>query len=403
MTMQRARRIRSRAAQAGFTIIEMMIATAIMMAVTAATFALMSPAQGMFAAQPQVMDMQQRMRIGVDTLYKDLLMTGAGAYSGAMTGSLGHYFAPILPYRIGQVSPDPVGSYFTDRITLMYVPPTSSQTTIDTPMPTPSSEIKVKPVAGCPMKGSDKDPLCGFKTGMTVMIMDETGAWDTFTITNVQSEAMHLQKQGQTLSKPYGQGAYISQVALYTYWLKTDAVAGNYQLMRYDGTQTDVPIAENVVGLDFEYYGDPNPPQLRPGVTPPTTYGPKPPALGVDNAADNWGAGENCTFTVAAGAQVQRLSTLPGGGANGLVKLKESELKDGPWCPDANSANKYDADLLRIRKVRVSIRVQVGDAALRGAAGTLFKYSGTSRGSEQFIPDHEIKFDVTPRNLGLGR
>jgi hypothetical protein len=405
---------RSRTGEAGFSIVEMMIATAIMMAVTAATFSLMNPAQGMFAAQPEVMDMQQRLRIGVDTLYKDLMMSGAGPYSGScksvnaqgsatecgpMPGSLGNYFAPIMPYRVGNVTPDPVGSFFTDRITLMYVPPTSAQTTIRDPMPNTSAEIKVHAQPGCP----EDDELCGFKEGMNVLILDDAGAWDTFGVTNVQTEAMHLQHRGEKLNKPYGTGSYITQVAMYTYWLKTDTVAGNYQLMRYDGNQTDIPIADNVVGMSFEYYGDPNPPQMRPGLIPPTSYGPTPPELGVDNTADNWGAGENCTFMVVAGGHAQRLATLSGGGAHGLVKLTEAQLKDGPWCPDSASAGRYDADLLRIRKVRVMLRVQAANASLRGPTGTLFTRGGTSRTGERFIPDHEIKFDVTARNLGLGR
>ena len=124
----------------GFTMIEMLIAVGIMMVVTAATFALMDPAQGMFAAQPEVMDMQQRLRIGVDTLTKDLMMAGAGTYSGSMTGSLANYFAPIMPYRVGNTTPDPAQSFFTDRITVLYVPSTSAQTTIADPMPTPSAE-----------------------------------------------------------------------------------------------------------------------------------------------------------------------------------------------------------------------------------------------------------------------
>jgi hypothetical protein len=396
MTQRRSRS--SARAEAGFSLVEMMIATAMMVAVTAATFSLMNPAQGMFAAQPEVMDMQQRMRIGVDTLYKDLLMAGAGAYSGSMTGSLGNYFSPILPYRIGNTTPDPPGSFFKDRITLMYVPPTSAQTTIADPMPSTSAEIKVTEQSGCPVK----DELCGFEQGMIVLIMDDTGAWDTFGITNVQTSALHLQHRGEQLNKPYGTGSYITQVNMFTYWLKTDAVSATYQLMRYDGNVTDVPIADNVVGLDFEYYGDVNPPQLRPGLVPPTTYGPNPPALGVDNNTDNWGAGENCTFAVANGAHVPRLTTLAGG-VNGLVKLEEPQLKDGPWCPDSVSAGRYDADLLRIRKVRVTLRVQAASPSLRGAAGSLFKYGGTTRGNERFIPDHEIAFDVIPRNLNLGR
>jgi hypothetical protein len=388
---------RPRRAQSGFTIVEMIFATAIMLTVTAATFTLMNPAHGMFAAQPEAMDLQQRLRIGVDTLHKDLLMAGAGTYSGAMTGSLGQYFSPIMPLRIGNQNPDPVGSFFTDRITVMYVPPTSAQTTIRDAMPNNSAEIKVKPQPGCP----NNDPLCGFKEGMQLLIMDASGAWDTFSVTTVQDEALHLQHRGEDLNKAYGQGSYIAQIAMSTYWLKTDTVAGDYQLMRYDGHQTDVPIADNIVGLSFEYYGDPQPPQLRPGMVPSTTYGPAPPELGVDNTADNWGAGENCTFMVNTGLRVPRLPTLTT--SYGLVKLTQTQLTDGPWCPDSAQQARYDADLLRIRKVRVTIRVQVASPSLRGPTGALFTRGGTSKGGERFIPDQEIKFDVTARNLNLGR
>jgi prepilin-type N-terminal cleavage/methylation domain-containing protein len=386
------------ARQQGFTITEMLVAMAIMLAVTVATFNLMDPAQGMFAAQPEVSDMQQRLRIGVETLCKDLLMVGGGTYSGSAAGSLGNYFAPILPYRTGNVTPDPPASWKTNRLTLVYVPPTTAQTTIADPMPSVSADIKVTAEAGCP----SGDQLCGFEEGMTVLIFDASGAFDTFNITSVQSGALHLQHRGEDVNKPYGTGSYISQIVQYTYWLKTDTVAETYQLMRYDGNQTDLPIVENVVGLTFEYYGEPQPPVLRPRQTPPTTYGPNPPALGVNNTADIWGAGENCTFMVSGGQQVTRLATL--GPANGpLIKLTEDMVKDGPWCPDASAAGRYDADLLRIRKIRVTLRVQAGNKAFRAAAGTLFTYGGSSTGGERYIPDQEITFDVTPRNLNLGR
>jgi hypothetical protein len=204
------------------------------------------------------------------------------------------------------------------------------------------------------------------------------------------------------LSKPYDNSAFITEVRSYTYWLKTDTVAEVYQLMRYDGYQTDVPIADNVVGLRFEYFGEPLPATLRPGQNPPTTYGPAPPALGVNNSSDSWGAGENCAFLVAGGQQVPRMATLgPGNGP--LVKLDQTNLTDGPWCPDAQAGNRYDVDLLRIRKVRTTLRVQVASKSFRGPTGALFKRGGTSIGGEKYIPDQEIKFDVTPRNLNLGR
>ena len=92
---------------AGFTIIEMLIATIVMMAVTGAVFTLLNPAQGINQTQPEVSDLQQRMRVGVDTLTKDLIMAGAGSYMGSSAGALYNYFAPIMPYRSGDATPDP--------------------------------------------------------------------------------------------------------------------------------------------------------------------------------------------------------------------------------------------------------------------------------------------------------
>jgi hypothetical protein len=243
---------------------------------------------------------------------------------------------------------------------------------------------------------------------MVVLLYDDSGAFDTFQITNVQTNALHLQHRGTQLTKAYDSSANITQVAAFTYWLKTDTVAETYQLMRYDGWQTDLPIAENVVGLAFEYFGEPNPPALRKQVTDPvgpwTNYGPKPPALGVDYTSDNWGAGENCLFMVSGGQQVARTEMVALGPGNGpLVKMTEAMLTDGPWCPDSANANRYDADLLRIRRVKVTLRVQVGNAAFRGPTGALFLRGGTSSGGERYIPDQEIAFDVTPRNLNFAR
>jgi hypothetical protein len=110
---------------------------------------------------------------------------------------------------------------------------------------------------------------------------------------------------------------------------------------------------------------------------------------------------------------VGRLDDWLGGAPAGtLVPIPYSELNDGPWCPGFSNSkgdelpNRFDADLLRIRKVRVTIRVQVGSESLRGAnpvGQTLFINPGSSRTAEGFIPDQEIRFEVTPRNMNIGR
>ncbi|PYR69930.1 MAG: hypothetical protein DMF88_04450, partial [Acidobacteria bacterium] len=112
-----------RTSRAGFTLVEMLVATLIMVAVTGAIFSVMNPAQGTYQTQPEVSDMQQRMRIGVDSLTKDIIMAGAGTYMGANAGALYNYFAPIMPYRSGDTNSDPSKGVFyrADTISLMYV------------------------------------------------------------------------------------------------------------------------------------------------------------------------------------------------------------------------------------------------------------------------------------------
>jgi hypothetical protein len=78
-------------------------------------------------------------------------------------------------------------------------------------------------------------------------------------------------------------------------------------------------------------------------------------------------------------------------------------LTDGPWCPDEANANRWDADLLRIRKVSVAVRIEAAPAALRGPASALFANGGTSRDVNRWVPDQEIRFQVSPRNMNLER
>jgi Prokaryotic N-terminal methylation motif len=358
-----------RHSEAGYTLIELLVSTAIMITVTGAIFSLMNPAQGNAQTQPEVADMQQRMRIGNDTIFKELVMSGAGPYQGPVTGSLVNFFAPILPRRVGFQNPDPPATFRSDTITLSYIPNSYSQTTISQAMPTPSAELKVTDQSNCP---ADASNLCGFKEGMDVIIFDQSGNFDIFTITEVQDAAAHLQHRGQDLSKAYDIGASVTQIVSYTYYLNTQT----NQLMRYNGYTEDEAIVDNVVDLKFEYFGDPNPPVQ-----------PKPPA------------GEaNCLYD-AAGNYVNMPTLAADEGS--LAPLPGAMLKDGPMCGGGN--NQFDADLLRVRKVRVTMRVQAANPALRGSDTTLFKHPGTSRGGEKFVPDYTISFEVSPRNLNLTR
>jgi prepilin-type N-terminal cleavage/methylation domain-containing protein len=188
-----------------------------------------------------------------------------------------------------------------------------------------------------------------------------------------------------------------------TYWLKSDAAAGTDQLMFWDGSHADVPVADHIVGLTFDYYGDPQPPVMAKPLADPngpwTTYGPTP----LTTRTPSFAAGENCVFLNDGSPTPRPRLAVLGAAGTALVHLAPARLADGPWCPDETAANRWDADLLRVRRIVVTVRVEAAITALRGPAGALFAHGGMSRGGTAWAPDQAARFDVTPRNLNLGR
>ncbi len=228
----------------GFTLIELLVSTAIMITVTAAVFTVMDPSAGIFQTQPEVADLQQRLRVGVDTLQRDLMMAGAGAYAGSQSGTLIGFFAPIHPSLTGFLPSldDPPGTFRSDAITLFHVPETAVQTTLSRALPDISAELEVNSVPGCPPRN-----LCGLEEGMQILLFDEIGSFDPFTITRVRDAAARVQRNKEgPLSKPYGAGSKVVEVKQHVYYLDS----ATDQLMQYDGYRTTAAVVDNVVASD---------------------------------------------------------------------------------------------------------------------------------------------------------
>jgi prepilin-type N-terminal cleavage/methylation domain-containing protein len=383
----------------GFTLVEVLVATTIALVVTAVVLGLAAQVQRAFHVHEQQSDVQQRIRVAIESLQRDLLMAGAGTYAGPARGPLNGALAAVMPYRaFGDASDQSHGVFFRrDAISLLYVPETPAQARLASPLPVGTLDVSLTQEPNCPAPTSTR--VCGLDAGRHVMVFDQDGHWDVFAIDGIGGGSATLRHRGPPAAA-YEAGSAISEVAAATYYLKSDVAAGGSQLFRYDGWASDQPVVDDVVALTFEYFGEARPPQIRmlSTGTLSTSYGPVPPPIGEVRGA--WPAGENCTFAVVDGDHWSRLPELHATD-HGLVGLTPGMLTDGPWCPDETAPNRFDADLLRVRRIRVTVRVQSSVAMLRGPAGALFLKGGTSRAADQLVPDLQVQFDVAPRNLDL--
>ena len=102
----------TRRSNRGFSLVELVVSMAIMLAVSSSMLGLVNSARGAFEVDLERADMQQRVRVSMDALGRDLVMAGGGRQT-----------PPVAPFRRGMTNPDSPGSVFADRVSLSYMAP----------------------------------------------------------------------------------------------------------------------------------------------------------------------------------------------------------------------------------------------------------------------------------------
>jgi len=327
----------------GFTIVELLVAMALTLVVVGAAIGLMNPQVLSARLQPDVVDARQRLRVAADIMLRDLYVAGAGLDSGPSAGPLGLYLPPIIPRRIGTRFADPPSVALPDVVTILHAPASPSQTVLGLALTSGTASLVAH--SGCPIG----QPACGFGGGDGLILFDDRGHFDLFTVLAAAGTDVTLRHRGQQGAYAFPAGTFAAEAELRSYYF--DAAAG--QLRVSDGDMTDQPVVDRLSKLSFEYLGTPAPPQS-----------PKPP-LGV----------ANCLFDAAGQPDLALVTLTPG--PDGFAALPLALLSDGPWCGAGDT--RFDADLLRIRRVRVTL-----------AVGLLGRPVGR---------DPAATFDVAPRNL----
>lgn len=216
---------------AGFSLVELLIAMALMVTFGGALLSLILAGQSIARMQPEAADLQQRARIALQTLGAELALAGAGMDMGPQPGALAQYFPPIAPSADGGV-------------TIWYISGREAQTTLAGALAPGGTDAPIEAAPHCPAS----DPGCAFTAGSTAIVFDGRGCRDLVRIDAVT--ATSLQVRAGSRACDYAAGAAIAQGEVRTYRVDT----GTRQLLRRDeATGLNVPVLDNVAAMTVEY------------------------------------------------------------------------------------------------------------------------------------------------------
>lgn len=181
---------------------------------------------------------------------------------------------------------------------------------------------------------------CGFFERMTVLLLDADGDFDLYVLTAIAGGSASARRLHVGTNDEYAAGSAVLPVDLRAIYFDDR----NRELRTFDGDRSDLPIVNEVADLRIEYLGQ-----------------------AVDGT---------------------------------LEALESAALEDGPWR--GTGAEPYDADLLRLRVVRLMLRLQSAQPLYRGTDPAWFRHPGTAVDPARMVKDVTLRTTIAPRNLREG-
>jgi prepilin-type N-terminal cleavage/methylation domain-containing protein len=218
---------------AGFSLIELLVAMAVMVSVSGALLSLIVAGQSIARAQPEAADLQQRARVALQTLGAELALAGAGLDRGPLAGALVHFFPPVVRSDEG-------------GLTVWYVSSREAQGTLAAPLAAGATDVVLASAGNCPSGFAG----CAFTPDTTAIVFDARGCRDVVRIVDVS--AMSLQVKGMRRGCDYSVGAAIAEGEVRTY--RVDP-ATRQLLRRDEATGATLPVLDNIAAMNVEVLG----------------------------------------------------------------------------------------------------------------------------------------------------
>ena len=360
----------------GFTLVELLVATLLLLVISGAAATLAASMRDAFERTVSAGDTVTRGRSAVEALAIDVRQAGTG---------LADVDAVAVPHA--SLTRLEIAAPFTALTVLRAAH--GVRGVLRDPLTAGATTLQLEESFGC--AGSDRS--CGFTPGTLAAIYDGARL-ERVAVSGIVESASRL-----ILSAPittsFAAGASVVALATTTYGTRADA--GGIRFVRSVTGGAEQTLIDHVVDVTFTLEGAATPPVPGARDDDPPSYGPQAPRDGADDPRDVWAAGENCTTTIdAMGTRVPRLAELSD--PTRLARLTAATLRDGPWCPDATSGRRFDADLLRVRVLGISVTVEVASAVLRGPASRLFGHAGVGSRPTQWVPDLQLDAAVMLRS-----
>lgn len=225
---------------------ETLVSLALLLLVMSGVVTLVLHTVRLTRTHPDRFELQQRARVALDLVTRDLRSAGAGVDRGPATGPLAPAIPAIWPRRLGRAGDAPTLAR-PDVVTLLAVPDTLAQTTTATGLAPSSPAVDVEAAAHCP----PARPACGFSADTTVGVLDPAGVFSLWTTESVIGQTLTLRPLALP-SAAAGPGAVATELLVRGY--RHDPATR--QLRYFDGDATNQPIIDGVTGWSLRYFDD---------------------------------------------------------------------------------------------------------------------------------------------------
>lgn len=345
----------------GFTVMEVLVAAVIGLGALAILVPLVRHAGEASRALPASVDIDQRTRAAAALIERVIMRAGEGFAAGPYAGPLSAVVPAVFPHRRRVTGADAPLASFADRFSVWRSDGSLARLEFAASMATGFDPISLWWTAPCEATNA----ACRFAEDDLALVHDRHGRFAALrvvapTVSTIGHVPADLGTAFDVADAPQVARLRVSTVSY-------DAAN---RLVRVGDGEGESPLIDHVATFQVRYFGDPRPPR-----------GPAPPL------------GEaTCLFDAAGNPTLPTLVADSGP----WVELVPAMLSDGPVCGAGASA--YDADLLRVRRITVRLRLEAADEHLRGVDPARFTNPGRGR-STAVSPDREVLIDVTPRNL----